>query len=544
MSALQDANLTNFATVYASSSGATPQQFEQYDPGPEYYDWVGYSWWGGERDGQAALDFARKVGKPIFIAEATPRGHFFDREDPQQVWDTWFQQFFAHIEENKDVVRAVSYINANWEGQDMWKGEKWGQTRLETAPLLKSKWLEKMAEAQFVNAVDKPFDLIGFPNSKARSLDSGTYRDASLAVGKRVEDLLRRMTLQEKVAQLTGWWNPNEEQLRRDGRIHDPAFYAEKCPHGIGQLGPLHNLTVEEDLKQYAAVQEYFRNRTRLGIPAIQHDEAAHGFMRFEANSFPSPIGLSCSWNPDLMERIYDQAGREARSRGVSHILSPILDVSRDLRWGRVDETLGEDPFLIAKLGEAMVRGLQGSSDGSIDSDHVAATLKHFAGYGSTEGGRNRSPYPFGPRHLLDHDVAAFRTVIRNAQPAAVMAAFNEFEGLPCHVNPWILTEVLRGRIGFEGLIVGDYQGIDLVRKYQRIGTSDADAAAMALKAGLQLELPNNFGYQHLPKLIAEGRVRQEQVDEAVRAVLSLKFRLGLFEAPLKLDRQKALALS
>ena len=198
VSALQDANLTNFATVYASSSGATPQQFEQYDPGPEYYDWVGYSWWGGERDGRAALDFARKVGKPIFIAEATPRGHFFDREDPQQVWDTWFQQFFTHIEENKDVVRAVSYINANWEGQDMWKGEKWGQTRLETAPLLKSKWLEKMAEAQFVNAVDKPFDLIGFPNSKARSPDSGTYRDASLAVGKRVEDLLRRMTLQEK----------------------------------------------------------------------------------------------------------------------------------------------------------------------------------------------------------------------------------------------------------------------------------------------------------------------------------------------------------
>ena len=426
----------------------------------------------------------------------------------------------------------------------MWKGEKWGQTRLETAPLLKSKWLEKMAEAQFVNAADKPFDLIGFPNSEARSLDSGTSRDASLAVEKRVEDLLRRMTLQEKVAQLTGWWNPNEEQLRREGRIHDPAFYAEKCPHGIGQLGPLHNLTVEEDLKQYAAVQEYFRNRTRLGIPAIQHDEAAHGFMRFEANSFPSPIGLSCSWNPDLMQRIYDQAGREARSRGVSHILSPILDVSRDLRWGRVDETLGEDPFLIAKLGEAMVRGLQGSSDGSIDSDHVAATLKHFAGYGSTEGGRNRSPYPFGPRHLLDHDVAAFRTVIRNAQPAAVMAAFNEFEGLPCHVNPWILSEVLRGRIGFEGLIVGDYQGIDLVRKYQRIGTSDADAAAMALKAGLQLELPNNFGYRHLPKLIAEGRVRQEQVDEAVRAVLSLKFRLGLFEAPLELDRQKALALS
>ena len=191
-----------------------------------------------------------------------------------------------------------------------------------------------------------------------------------------------------------------------------------------------------------------------------------------------------------------------------------------------------------------MVRGLQGSSDGSIDEDHVAATLKHFAGYGSTEGGRNRSPYPFGPRHLLDHDVVAFRKVIQNTQPAAVMAAFNEFEGSPCHVNPWILTEVLRERIGFKGLIVGDYQGIDLVRKYQKIGSSDADAAAMALNAGLQLELPNNFGYQHLPKLISGGQIQLELVDDAVRAVLSLKFRLGLFEAPFELNRQKALSLS
>ena len=234
--ALQKAKLTNFATVYASSSGATKEQFEQYDPGAEYYDWVGYSWWGGEHDGQAALNFARKLNKPVFIAEATPRGHFFDREDPQEVWNSWFKKFFGHIEENKDVIRAISYINANWEGQDMWKGDKWGQTRLETAPLLKSKWLEKMAEGQFVNAADKPFDLIGFPSDKARSLISGTYKDPSLPVEFRVEDLLKRMNLDEKVAQVTGWWNPNEEQLLKEGKIFDPDFYKRNCPTALVNL--------------------------------------------------------------------------------------------------------------------------------------------------------------------------------------------------------------------------------------------------------------------------------------------------------------------
>ncbi len=548
--ALQVAKLTNYATVYASSSGATPEQFIEYDPGNQYYEWVGYSWWGGDKDGQAALDFARKVGKPIFIAEATPRGIFFGKQDHREIWNTWFAKFFAHIEANKDVVRAISYINANWDAQDMWDG--WGQSRLETAPYLKSKWLEKMAEPKFVNASDKPFGMIGFgkgvigpsvPQPKPAKFDE-EYKNPSLPIERRVKDLLQRMTIKEKVAQVTGWWDPSEEKLLAEGKIFEPSFYAGKCPDGIGQLGPLHNLTVEDDVRQYAAVQQYFRKSTRLGIPAIQHDEAAHGFMRFEANSFPTPIGLSCAWNPGLMRKIYDHAAREARSRGVSHILSPIVDVARDLRWGRVDETMGEDPFLVGRLGAAMVRGLQGSSDGTIDSDHVAATLKHFAGYAGTAGGRNRSPYTHGPRYLLDNEVAPFRHVIRSARPASVMAAFNEVDGLPCHVNPWILTDVLRNRIGFKGLVVGDYQGIDLVRQYQKIGTSDADAARMALQAGLQLELPNNFGYKHLVQLIREGKVAESKLDEAVRAVLSLKFRLGLFEAPYKLDAEKAKALS
>ncbi|MCH2179854.1 MAG: glycoside hydrolase family 3 C-terminal domain-containing protein [Mariniblastus sp.] len=546
--ALRSAKLTNFATVYASSSGATTEDFKQYDPGASYYDWVGYSWWGGEKDGQAALDFARKRGKPIFIAEATPRGHFFDKEDHDEIWDSWFETFFKHIEDNLDVVRAVSYINADWDAQDMWDG--WGQTRIETAPAIKSKWLQRMAEPRYVNAADKPFKLIGFPSDQphasrnASSPDAGTYKDPTLQTAARVEDLLSRMTLEEKVAQLTGWWDPSEEKLLKQGEIFKPSFYQQKCPHGIGELGPLHNMTIDDDVKQYAAVQTYFRTQTRLGIPAILHDEAAHGFMRFEANSFPTPIGLSCTWNPDLLKQIYSQAAQEARVRGVSHVLSPIVDVAGDLRWGRIDETLGEDPFLTSRLGAAMVEGLQGSVDGSIAEGHVAATLKHFVGYGNTEGGRNRSPYQHGRRKLLDNEVYPFRHIIQHTKPAAVMAAFNEVDGLPCHVNPWVLSEVLRNRIGFEGLIVGDYQGIDLVRKYQRMGKSDADAARMALQSGLELELPNQFGFQHLPKLIGENKVEIAAVDAAVRSVLSLKFRLGLFEAPMQIDGETARRVS
>ena len=547
--ALRERNLTNYATVFASSSTVKPGQFEEYDPGSEYYDWIGYSWWGNEKkfgDAAPALAYARKLQKPVFVAESTARGHYFDKERPEELWSGWFREFFQHIEANKDVIRAVSYINADWDGQDMWDG--WGQTCIQTSPLLQQRWQAKMAEETFVNASDNPHKVIGFTPREKRPPDNNAtkpaYKDASMPIAKRVEDLLSRMTIEEKVAQITGWWFHDERKLQRDGAVFQAKFYQEKCPHGIGELGPLHNLSIKEDMQQYAAVQEYFRNRTRLGIPAILHDEAAHGFMKFEANSFPAPIGLACSWNTELMERVYSCAAQEARSRGVSHVLSPVVDVARELRWGRVDETLGEDPFLVGRLGAAIVHGLQGSSDGRIASDHVAATLKHFAGYAGTSGGRNRSPYPHGARHLLDTEIPPFRHVIKTAHPASVMAAFNEVDGLPCHINQWMLQDVLRHRLGFNGLLVGDYQGLNLVRWYQKIGTSDADVGKMALDAGLQLELPNAFGFKHLPKLLQAGRVQEEHINSAVRQMLSLKFRLGLFEDPMTLSLEKAEALA
>ena len=537
VTALRAAKLKNFVIVFASSSDARPEQFESYDPGADYYDWVGYSWWGKPKDGVAALNFARRVQKPVFIAEATPRGYYFDKQSPDEIWSSWFVDFFKHINDNKDVVRAVSYINADWDSQDMWDG--WGQTRIESSELIRGRWISRLEDPMFLNATDDPFTQIGFsPKGSAKQNEQQTppYKNSTLSTEQRVTDLLSRMTVEEKVAQLTGWWDPGEQRLRSDQSIFEPSFYAKQCPHGIGALGPLHNLTIKEDAKQYAAIQKYFRQDTRLGIPAMLHDEVAHGLMKFEANSFPAPIALACTWNPDLVTRVFTQAAREARSRGIAHVLSPVVDVARDARWGRMDETLGEDSFLAGRLGAAMVKGLQGSTDGSISPNHVAATLKHFVGYASTTGGRNRSPYAYGQRHLLDHDIAPFRHVIHAAKPAAVMAAFNEVDGLPCHVNSWILTDILRKNIGFDGLIVGDYQGIDLVRRYQQIGNSDKDAAKMAIDAGLQLELPNNFGFKHLPDLLSTGEVSLTQIDAAVRAVLGLKFRLGLFEAAYTLD--------
>ena len=547
--ALRERNLSNYATVFASSSTVKPGQFEEYDPGAEYYDWIGYSWWGNEKkfgDAAPALAYARKLKKPVFVAESTARGHYFDKEDSETLWAGWFTEFFKHIEDNKDVIRAVSYINADWDAQDMWDG--WGQTRIQTSPLLQRRWKEKMSDNTFVNAADNPHQVIGFtpPDSHIQSRQSNlpAYKNPLLSISERVEDLLARMTLEEKIAQITGWWFHDERKLQSEGLIFTPEFYAQKCPHGIGELGPLHNLSISEDIRHYAAIQEYFRNRTRLGIPAILHDEAAHGFMKFQANAFPAPIGLACSWNPSLLESIYTCAAKEARSRGVSHVLSPVVDVARELRWGRVDETLGEDPFLVGRLGAAMVRGLQGSDDGTIGNDHVAATLKHFAGYAGTTGGRNRSPYPNGRRYLLDTEIPPFRHIIKTTHPASVMAAFNEVNGLPCHVNDWMLQTVLRDRLGFDGLLVGDYQGLNLVRWYQKIGTSDADVGKMALECGLQLELPNAFGYKHISELVKTGKVKENLVDSAVREMLSLKFRLGLFEAPMVLDAGKAEALA
>ena len=356
------------------------------------------------------------------------------------------------------------------------------------------------------------------------------YRDPSATVEARVEDLMRRMTVDEKLGQITGVWVQVEDQLKSG--LGDSDYFRTLMPHGIGSIGPTQPLEVERDVDFRNRMQRFLMQETRLAIPAMFHDEGCHGLVKPGASSFPNPLGLACSWDPELVERIYGVVAMEMRSRGAQHALTPVVDVARDPRWGRFDETMGEDPYLNAQLGEAMVKGLQGSSDGTIDRHHVLATLKHFIGHGTPEGGLNRSPSIASPRTLREVDLVPFAHIIRAAHPAAVMPSYNEVDGVPVHASCALLGDLLRGELGFKGLIVSDYEGVRLLKEGHHVAGSLEDAGVLALNCGVQIELPQAVSYPLLKDALTRGKVSEAQVDASVRPILEWKFRLGLFERP------------
>jgi beta-glucosidase len=383
-----------------------------------------------------------------------------------------------------------------------------------------------------------------------RAAESPVYKDPSADVDKRVDDLLGRMTLAEKIQQLRCIWQ-TDQTLDTDGKF-DPDKATTILGNGIGEVGPIDS-DAQKEVTERNAMQAFLVEQTRLGIPAIFHNEACHGFLTDGATSFPVPIGMACAWDPALMERIYSVVAAEARARGVSQVLCPVVDICRDPRWGRVDETMGEDPYLNGKLGAAVVRGLQGSADGTIPAGHVAATLKHFAGHGAPEGGINRAPADIPPREMYDAHLVPFRIAIAESHPAAVMPAYTEVDGVPSHGNSWLLKDVLRGQFGFQGLVVSDYTGIEYLSDVHHIAANHADAGRLALQSGVQIDLPAGDAFGHLAQLVQEGKVSTADIDQAVRQILRLKFSLGLFEHPYgdadtaialaKLDSSKALAL-
>jgi len=350
------------------------------------------------------------------------------------------------------------------------------------------------------------------------------YKQASAPVEQRVADLLGRMTMKEKIGQITGHWMMTPG---KPDEVLTDENYAKLFPDGIGEIGPT-QFSLDEDVRYRNSVQKFLREKTRLGIPAIFHDEGCHGVMKPEATSFPMPIGLACSWDEAMVEKIYDVVGREMRARGGQESLTPILDVARDPRWGRTEETMGEDPFLNGRLGAAVVRGLQGGSTGVVDGEHVMSTLKHFVGHGTPEGGLNQSPFEGGIRQLREVQLAPFEYVIKTAHPDAVMASYNEIDGVPSHANRWLL----RGELGFTGLVVSDYSGVERLYNDQFVAADKAQAAQEGIDAGVQIELPDGVCYQTMDTLVQEKKVDMATVDEAVSAVLRAKFELGLFENP------------
>jgi beta-glucosidase len=353
------------------------------------------------------------------------------------------------------------------------------------------------------------------------------YLDASLPIDERVEDLLGRMTPDEKLAQIGSIWV--FEIL--DGTAVDRGKAAKRLGAGIGQITRVAGAT-NLDMPAVAAlaneIQRFLIEETRLGIPAIVHEECLHGFVARDAVCFPQSIGLAAAWDPALLETIARGLGRELRAAGAQQGLAPIFDVARDPRWGRIEETYGEDPYLVAELGAAYVRGLQG--DGA---DLVLATGKHMVGHGVPEGGLNRAPAHIGPRELADVFLFPFEAAVRDAGMRSMMHAYEDVDGVPCVASRELFTTTLRDEWGFDGIVVSDYAGIEeLVTSHAVVGEL-SEAAVLSLEAGIDVELPSTAAYgRPLAGALAAGRVDQALVDRAVTRVLRVKFELGLFERP------------
>lgn len=354
------------------------------------------------------------------------------------------------------------------------------------------------------------------------------YKNPALPVADRIADLLSQMTLDEKIAQLGCLWST----ALVSGGEFDPAFAAAQMPHGIGQItriGAATGLRPRESAALMNAIQRVALEQTRLGIPIFVHEESTGGFLHRDGTVFPQGIGLAATWDAPLLERVAGVIRTQMRAVGARLALAPVLDVARDPRWGRVEETYGEDPILTGTLGVAYVRGLQTADL----RDGVIATGKHFLGYAMSEGGRNWNPVHLGPRELREVYAEPFAAVIREAGILAIMNSYASVDGIPCTGSPAMLTGLLRDELGFAGTVMADYFSIAQLFSFHRVAASPGEAAALALAAGLDVEMPAPECYaEPLKAAIAAGHVPVALVDQSVRRVLDLKFRLGLFENP------------
>ncbi|WP_039933508.1 glycoside hydrolase family 3 N-terminal domain-containing protein [Streptomyces viridochromogenes] len=361
-------------------------------------------------------------------------------------------------------------------------------------------------------------------------MTTAPWRDPALTAAARVDDLLSRMTLEEKTAQLYGVWvgaatdgdgvAPHQHDMTAD---HD---WDELITHGLGQLTrSFGTAPVDPALgaQALARAQRRISEAGRFGIPAIAHEECLAGFTAWRATAYPVPLAWGATWDPPLVGEMARRIGDDLRSAGVHQGLAPVLDVVRDPRWGRVEETIGEDPYLVGTIGTAYVRGLESAG--------VVATLKHFAGYASSAGARNLAPVRAGVREFADVTLPPFEMAVREGGPRSVMAAYTETDGVPASADPELLTRLLREEWGFTGTVVADYFGIGFLQTLHRVAGTPAEAAHAALTAGIDVELPTLKCYgPPLLDAVRAGRIPEELVDRAARRVLLQKCELGLLD--------------
>ncbi|MEV0612363.1 glycoside hydrolase family 3 N-terminal domain-containing protein [Nonomuraea sp. NPDC050404] len=367
------------------------------------------------------------------------------------------------------------------------------------------------------------------------------WQDPALAVADRVEAILAEMTLEEKIGQLGSRWIGNDMSNAEEPEPGESLNVApmqdvfaasgsvpleESIRHGLGHLTRVHGsapLTPGQGAAEVVRLQRAVVAASRLGIPAIVHEECLTGFTAYGATVYPAAIAWAATFDPDLVERMAAAIGRDMRAVGVHQGLSPVLDVVRDYRWGRVEETMGEDPYVVATIGAAYVRGLESAG--------IIATLKHFAGYSASRAARNHGPVPMGRRELMDMILPPFETAIALGGARSVMNSYSDVDGVPAAADPWLLTEVLREEWGFTGTVVSDYWAVPFLATMHQVAADPAEAGAQALAAGVDVELPDTLGFgQHLAERVRAGEIPQALIDRAARRLLTQKVQLGLLD--------------
>ncbi|WP_433443906.1 glycoside hydrolase family 3 N-terminal domain-containing protein [Nonomuraea sp. CA-141351] len=366
------------------------------------------------------------------------------------------------------------------------------------------------------------------------------WQDPALPVSDRVDAILAEMTLEEKVGQLGSRWIGNDMQ-------HEPVEEAETLnvapmqdvfaasgtvpfdeaiSHGLGHLTRVHGsgpVTPAEGAAEVVRLQRAVVERSRFGIPAIVHEECLTGFTTYGATVYPAAIAWGATFDPELVERMAAAIGRDMAAVGVHQGLSPVLDVVRDYRWGRVEETMGEDPYLVSMLGAAYVRGLESAG--------IIATLKHFAGYSASRAARNHGPVPMGRRELMDMILPSFESAIALGGARSVMNSYSDVDGVPAGADPWLLTEVLRDDWGFTGTVVSDYWAVPFLATMHGVADGTDEAGVLALGAGIDVELPDTLGFgRHLVERVRGGEIPESLIDRAARRLLTQKVELGLLD--------------
>jgi beta-glucosidase len=348
------------------------------------------------------------------------------------------------------------------------------------------------------------------------------------AVSPRVQALVDDMTLDEKLAQLVGYWVDQGDEVVAplSGEKVTSTGYADATVHGLGQLTRVYGTRPVDPVERAAWLwgeQRRLQTETRLGIPALVHEECLTGFAAWKAATFPTPLAWGASFDPETVELVASAIGRSMRAVGVHQGLAPVLDVVRDPRWGRVDECIAEDPYVVGTIGTAYVRGLQSAG--------VHATLKHFVGYSGSRAGRNHAPVHAGPRELQDVFLPPFEMAIRDGGVRSVMNSYAEIDGVPVAASGDLLTDLLRRRWGFDGTVVSDYFAVDFLRSMHGIAATPGEAAQIALEAGIDVELPGADAYPHLAARVASGDLSETLVNRAVARVLAEKEDLELLDA-------------